>query len=719
MRKVNGWTARTLIAPNDGGITMYRDEQSNGSIEAKLRASNGAMFFSEIRMSDGYKLFIPQNNEALEMFTGSNLLCYLLGRSILRLHGLVVQPSTDSTQRFSGHDVLEVGKPKNQPGINYPDDYRTLNPINLRSWKTLEITHTIEITLATIQLITGGDHFNPPKDFTERLMSNNLMKGAKELLTAVKIGGKVGKAAEENDGDFECVSSDDFLRFRAVHNRMIKVWQNFDTISPTAFTVSRILSEDEHPHLRDRIDLTGVGLCKKFIPLREWFSEEVRAITPEMVFGLFPQAELNVWMLHLGRVATGRKGQRYSDGSAQKKQWRSLPVWIGADGGKGKSDTSTLLAQTLKSFGYNIGNVPGDITASFGWNSVAESDMTYVDDCSPDSVIKLLMLPQLKSLASGQTDFVGHDKGVKARVVSYPQVAIHVLTNTLNLHQLDDADGGVKSRLNPMRLINTNEVSAKQWVEKYDLPFDMIRAIGVLAERANTTEEVVMAWIMRLAVDKWESFESQSDMLEYLFAEQAKFRLDIKADHQQAMMNHYLMILRRAGVKAKGFEAGHFLRTLQFSLNHNFETSHNYPWFPTVPLCSTTPDQLNLILDGLMTGRQSVKLRFKEFMTNITSSSGFSYSPHINVWVELFNQCKTLADYSEEGDDVIANDPVTKAAQMSEELAKYEEMRNGKYAHLFKDVEPPVMSSEPVPVRDIRSPENLSVRIDTYVKAIG
>ena len=90
------------------------------------------------------------------------------------------------------------------------------------------------------------------------------------------------------------------------------------------------------------------GTPRAYIPPRDWFAPEVQQLTFADVFTLWPEAELRMLQLILGRGCTGRaNSQLIGEAGVLEHTFRSVGIIVGEDAGLGKSTIFNMLSGTF------------------------------------------------------------------------------------------------------------------------------------------------------------------------------------------------------------------------------------------------------------------------------------------------------------------------------------------------------------------------------------
>ncbi len=645
LRMIEGNKTTSYYSLTDG-YSWIKEAISGEAHKHEFQLHPMTQAFGIIRSKDGSKsVFIPTNKNALQFMVSSSLTCYVLGRHLLSLIGLDFEINTDGSRRFSGHNLMSKSKPDRMPGVNFPEDYRVLKAIKLTNAAALDVGSKLDILLASLfyQIKTSYQGEGDVK-LVEKIFDKKSIDVATALIDMCETG--IPKKTKNEEGEFtfgEEVEDEEAAniasQFNKVRVKFRKVWADFETFNASCNAVGSSIASDSESHKTSRIDITGQGGCRRFVPLKEWFSDKIKdTVTTEKVFSLLPAAELSIFEMWLGRTVSGRVGQVYSNGSVSNRSWRGLPIWVSKQAGTGKSAIAAYLKNTLSMLGYTNGSLPADLGASFGWADVAKSDWGYEDDCDDAGLSRLVSSGLIKSLVSN-TKISAHKKGKDHENIENPICTLLMICNSLPVHMMS-LDSGALDRILPMSIYSREDTECIEKMERLDIPFQMNQVVEKLAKDCGTTVEVIIAYAIRLCLDKWLAFKDDNEVEAYMDETRKSFKINLASDHHKGLMQYYLYVANRANMRVEGFEMETFMRTIWFSLNNNFSTNENYPWVAEIPECASTNGQINILLSNVLSSKVNMKSKFKEFMEGLSSKSGFNYKTYPNHWVSLFEECK-------------------------------------------------------------------------------
>lgn len=246
-----------------------------------------------------------------------------------------------------------------------------------------------------------------------------------------------------------------------------------------------------------------------FVPDLSWFPEQVRSLSPQDIVTLFPEAELSMLMLFMGRVLCGRDNSTpLGYGKRLEHKFRKMLLVFGADSGTGKSTLFEWMNQTLQMLGYEV--VPfKDIGARFGQADTYMSNLAFRDDSTRDSVQKLLHSSELKSLITG-SQLVTEAKN-KAAISVNPTAALMLITNEMTYHNLFKVDSGVLNRLSILytkTLAELANITEAPSIVKPGYPYvqdlDDYRSfayLGKLGKAMGCSVHTLLMYFLRLSAD--------------------------------------------------------------------------------------------------------------------------------------------------------------------------------------------------------------------------
>ena len=245
-----------------------------------------------------------------------------------------------------------------------------------------------------------------------------------------------------------------------------------------------------------------------YVPDHEWFPEALRdEVKFEDIFTIFPEAELEILKLMIGRIAVGRSGHKPPNSDKiVEHTCRMLGVIVGKDAGLGKS---TLFDKYLKRafllLGYKVTTFT-ELGEKFGGLEIAQSDFCLKDDCVDDSLKKLLKSEDAKILTTNGSYQVEVKFGPKLQV--RPKCVIMVNSNNWDPMLSYVLDSGTIDRVKLLGTYLLSElnmiVETVEGASKGTPSLQPMYHIPFLANKFNVSPECLMAWAIRLAADRFE-----------------------------------------------------------------------------------------------------------------------------------------------------------------------------------------------------------------------
>lgn len=252
----------------------------------------------------------------------------------------------------------------------------------------------------------------------------------------------------------------------------------------------------------------GVSLCggnggRAFVPRHEWFSEEVRKLTAGDLLTILPRAEMEIFLLILGRIVVGRDNSRTVEGTEIDHTFRALAILVGLKGGIGKSTLMRYINQALAYLGYEVQTLenPG---SRFGWGRICRSDLGYIDDLTRKSQKKFIEADNVKTIVSNEA-LSTEQKGIDSISIQAKTVLI-ANSNDFNQADLLEVDHGILSRLNFLQCHSDSSIKEGACVSEAtkDSPDYRTRPHWEwVAEQTGADKKTLACWLLRLAADKF------------------------------------------------------------------------------------------------------------------------------------------------------------------------------------------------------------------------
>lgn len=388
---------------------------------------------------------------------------------MLTLHANNYYPIPDEqASGTSYHTLFCLTEPDELRGIEYPEDFKLLRMAN--------------------ELIY--------KKFANQYVNNDFSFGQIEAVDTFEFGLPL---AFPKSGQ----ASDLVHCFRALRQNEVSLFSNnVETYFKHGIAIRpSIVGETVQKDVR------------AFVPEKSWFSEELQELEFEDIIKIFPGADCTFIKLIYGRVCAGRDGNIHpheeteTEALARKDNstyidpefifnttWRKACLISGA-AGVGKSVTLTGLTEALSYLGYTsspIGNV-----GRFGSDQIANSDLSFNDDLTLDSLKSLITSDIFKSLVSNTVVRV-EQKGVDSYSV-VPRCVIIANLNDMSSSQFLGLDTGVLDRIVPISTLTNPELRVLS--VSIGEPTHPCQRIPYLAEKYDCDEETLYLRALRSCLD--------------------------------------------------------------------------------------------------------------------------------------------------------------------------------------------------------------------------
>jgi hypothetical protein len=145
-----------------------------------------------------------------------------------------------------------------------------------------------------------------------------------------------------------------------------------------------------------RLGGTVVTNPRIWVPDRDWFDPVLYQVKLSDVFTIFPEAELEILKLIIGRIGVGRSKHRPpGKDDVVEHTARMAGVVVGKDPGLGKSECFNSMTAAFSKCGFSIWTFKST-EERFGVKSFAMSDISYKDDTSLSSLKKFLSAEETK-----------------------------------------------------------------------------------------------------------------------------------------------------------------------------------------------------------------------------------------------------------------------------------------------------------------------------------
>jgi len=244
------------------------------------------------------------------------------------------------------------------------------------------------------------------------------------------------------------------------------------------------------------------GNCAfKFIPKLEWFSPEVRSINPYDLLAILPKAEADMFMLHLGRLASGAGfNPSYRDNEIIETEVTTsyrYACLLNGEPQLGKSALFSLIQEALTPLGYSFGSV-SEAMNQFSFSSVANVSGIFVDDSSEIFINKIVSSAAFKSITAGMP-IVAEVKGVQNPSATNTSACIFISGNFSVFPQVKDS--GVRSRLKVLNTLTMTEIENLSKVRGQDMR--TYHFFKETAERLGIPMKTLTLYLLRVSLDKY------------------------------------------------------------------------------------------------------------------------------------------------------------------------------------------------------------------------
>lgn len=440
---------------------------------------------------------------------------------------------------------------------------------------------------------------------------------------------------------------------------------------------------------------------RAFIPEKNWFKKSIHEIELRDIFTIFPDAEVEMIAMLLGRAVVGRsKHVPVGWGGKIEHTSRLMGVVYGHDAGTGKSFTFNSLVDALRMVGYDICSF-NRLDAQFNMDEILSSHLAYCDDTQTKALEQMLKSRDLKTIVTNGTIRV-ENKGQDAfNTPSHTTLLLNI--NEWNPRMVYGFDTGVLARI---RLITTRWARELNKMTGDDLGPASYGSPNIypfahwkwLCKKYDIELNTLLLWGCRLCADYfWELIKvpGEDDLLNRFKKVSSKLRTTFDINVNVALTKALFLShsIRRATNQDQYFVPeisvkyltecvrdfqyvaidlkAHHLRTLLKADWESKDRPDTHPWMAIRKLQISSIDvaieQLNEIkatsekhLD------QVVKATFGGFMLR----SGFKLSSDI-VWVaSTWNACRgdseQLHNLSKELVEKLKNFPLTTENQLDE-----------------------------------------------------
>jgi hypothetical protein len=436
------------------------------------------------------------------------------------------------------------------------DEKQTKNPTNLSELYAKGVEHLKKFNF-TIELCEGGDHVRhrilrpaPPQEVNgitypasfQPLQDISSLEDFKRIERAFE-------SAETEVRDFWAPvfrpegGENDLMNFSERLIKMRRIQQNVN-----------IHDELDYEHTFDPDGtLTGnqaVRSPRVWVPARAWFDEKLHKVTLTDVFTIFPEAEIEMLKMIVGRVGVGRSNHKPPNfPSPIDHTARMAAVVVGKDAGLGKSTLFNGLTAAFSKCGF-VTHTFKSTEDRFGLKAAALADIAYKDDTAMRSLKGFLAAEETKILVTNGL-FQTEEKFQNAEQI-WPKCVMIVNSNDWDAHFAYDLDPGIIDRIKILSTyreyevrVNRDKVGGTPSEGTPDLrPHTHI---PFLADKLGVSADALYLWCLRLATDRfWSIITDKVDPTVNRLQYEVRYwttrqRIRFKADTSQALVNAMAM----------------------------------------------------------------------------------------------------------------------------------------------------------------------------------
>ncbi len=299
--------------------------------------------------------------------------------------------------------------------------------------------------------------------------------------------------------------------------------------------------------------LCGFGFVRNprvWVPAREWFDPALQKVTLKDVFTIFPEAEVEMLKLILGRVGVGRSNHLPPNfPSAIDHTARMAAVIVGKDAGLGKSTIFNGMTAAFSKCGFATHTFKST-EDRFGLKAAALADVAYKDDTAMKSLKQFLAAEETKILITNGL-FQTEEKFQNAEQI-WPKCVLIVNSNDWDAHFAYDLDPGIVDRIKILSTYREYEVlknrKSLRGTASDGTPDLRPRAhIPFLADKLGVSADALYLWCLRLATDRfWEVITDTADPTVNRLQVEVRYwttrqRIRFKSDTSQALVNAMAM----------------------------------------------------------------------------------------------------------------------------------------------------------------------------------
>lgn len=253
---------------------------------------------------------------------------------------------------------------------------------------------------------------------------------------------------------------------------------------------------------RKLISIDGNYEQRKVIPKREWFSDSLKNLDIRELLSIFPEAEQDSLILHIGRIFCGISDNVGVTNEVSEFQnsgfnfhYRSAIVLYG-EPKIGKSTLMDNIKAGMLELGYSF-SILGNSLNQFSFNGVTD-DLLCCDDYNLGDLKKLLH-SNIKSYLSGSHAAV-EAKGTDVKKV-YPRAAWLLACNEIEKLDMSTVDSGMVDRIHILSTKTMNQI--KQEEKETGIPVKTIPRWLHISEKLGVSMKSLTLYLIRSCVDKF------------------------------------------------------------------------------------------------------------------------------------------------------------------------------------------------------------------------
>lgn len=239
-----------------------------------------------------------------------------------------------------------------------------------------------------------------------------------------------------------------------------------------------------------------------FLPAKSWFTPELHKLTPKDILSIFPENELPLFQLILGRALVGRSGNIVPGTYTPLEHTSRMAALVQSEAGLGKSDTfSKGIFSALRKVGYEVAVAGGTLDPKFSTPKTYTSHILYVDDTSEDKLTGILKSEGSKRIITGDKILV--EEKFKMPLPVYANCVPIICLNQLNEYASLKMDSGNADRFHVFSLHTKEEIET--------LPLEVCGEVSPsrspkqhlswLSKKFNVSVDTLWLYLCRLCAD--------------------------------------------------------------------------------------------------------------------------------------------------------------------------------------------------------------------------